>query len=712
MSTRLRPYTVRPWTGGVNDAVDPGVLPNTDLQVCDNVVFGASGSRLKRGPFEYFDQTELPAIIKRSSSGTTRTIVFAESVSIASPKNEKLVVGERITIAGTGTIGTNYGGTFAVATISTTTTSNDTVTYTATTSVTESLTATTVLTVTKPDPYIKTIDFWYYLVSANAKRKEIVTVQKVGSTAPFALKFYSHDTVGRRSEILALSTAVTFVDGDVTTGTDSITKTAHGFDNGYRVTLSTSGVLPAGLTAGTYYLIVVDANTLKLATTRDNARDGTAVDITAAAGGGTHTITLKSSDFSSSETTRINCLVINERLLFAFDGHGNVPREYDPNAAATYKLLPGLPPDATRFELHQGRVFATDKNARDLLHFSPTGDEGTWYGYGDSGGIPIFEGDGDPKGLVGLKSFKGDLFIGKDGALYRLLGTAPEEYYPELVSGGIGVAAPEAMASVDQDDVFYLSERGVHSIAATDSYGDFEGSFLSEKLQNTFNSWSQDRLHCTEAVYIPTLNSIAFTVAEDGQAEQNAIWFYNTKFQSWHRWPRVFAQSLAVKREADAKPRLMFGSDDSRVVLCQGTGDYSDFGDTPILYRVKSGSLYPGDDPLSYKGFKAITFFFKPKGNYSFTVNIKIDNLPTQAVTFQQGAVGAKLGEDFVLGSSVLSFDSVLAPYTQRIDGYGRGCTIEVTQTGLNEQVEIYGFTIWYEPAEAIQEVVGATGTT
>ena len=65
--------------------------------------------------------------------------------------------------------------------------------------------------------------------------------------------------------------------------------------------------MPAGLATGTdYYVIKIDANTVALASSRANALLGTAVDITAAAGGGTHTITSQGNtvtiDGNSSET--------------------------------------------------------------------------------------------------------------------------------------------------------------------------------------------------------------------------------------------------------------------------------------------------------------------------------------------------------------------------------------------------------------------------
>lgn len=75
----------------------------------------------------------------------------------------------------------------------------------------------------------------------------------------------------------------TFVDSDVTVADDTISETGHDLVTGSRVVLTTTGTLPAPLARSTtYYVIRVDPNTFKLATTGPNAADGTAIDITAA----------------------------------------------------------------------------------------------------------------------------------------------------------------------------------------------------------------------------------------------------------------------------------------------------------------------------------------------------------------------------------------------------------------------------------------------
>ena len=97
----------------------------------------------------------------------------------------------------------------------------------------------------------------------------------------------------------------TFQQSDVNINNETITISNHEYSTGMRVGISTTGTIPAGLNADTrlnslsqtidwfyYYVIVVDANTIKLASSRANAFAGTAINITSQ-GVGVHTIKQK-----------------------------------------------------------------------------------------------------------------------------------------------------------------------------------------------------------------------------------------------------------------------------------------------------------------------------------------------------------------------------------------------------------------------------------
>jgi len=83
------------------------------------------------------------------------------------------------------------------------------------------------------------------------------------------------------------------VNSTVNTTTDQITITGHGYTTGLKGQASSTGTLPAGLSTSTdYFVIVVDANTIQLASSLANAEAGTAIDLTnQGSSGATNTFT-------------------------------------------------------------------------------------------------------------------------------------------------------------------------------------------------------------------------------------------------------------------------------------------------------------------------------------------------------------------------------------------------------------------------------------
>ena len=82
-----------------------------------------------------------------------------------------------------------------------------------------------------------------------------------------------------------------------------VTKTSHGFNGGELLRLSTTGALPTGLnTTSDYFVIYVDANTFRLATSEANYAAGTAIN-TSGSQSGTHTYTRSLYGLGDGSTT-------------------------------------------------------------------------------------------------------------------------------------------------------------------------------------------------------------------------------------------------------------------------------------------------------------------------------------------------------------------------------------------------------------------------
>jgi hypothetical protein len=381
------------------------------------------------------------------------------------------------------------------------------------------------------------------------------------------------------------------------------------------------------------------------------------------------------------------------------------------------------PPKASILREHQGRIWCNDKSNPDLLHYCTTGNPSQWSGVGDSGAFPIGSGDGDPEGITAIWSFKGDLFVAKRTKLYRLVGASPEEMRIIKVSDGIGCVSHNSVAFVDQDDVLFVSERGVHSLATTANYGDFEAAYVSKSIQATFNDdFQKTRLKFTWGAYLSSINSVAFTFANETVNNEdvvtskalygnstpvtsdmnNEVWLYNIPGKLWYRWPALSCQALIAANDSD-KRRFYFGTHVGRVSKSFVGTNYDTTtagGTTAVKWRVTTGQIFVDNSPYSVKAFKRFVLFYRPRGSHNVTVTFRVDNQaldPVNAMSFASANSGTPLGVGFVLGSTPLGSETIMGPYTRMIDGVGRGCKITMEQSGTDEEIEIQGFGLEWE---------------
>lgn len=404
------------------------------------------------------------------------------------------------------------------------------------------------------------------------------------------------------------------------------------------------------------------------------------------------------------QQARVTSIVIENKAIFAFDTLGDTPIKYNPDVSDKYQDLGGSPPDFSIMAEHLGRLWTNDKTDPDRLHYSSTGNVEEWNGSGDSGAIDVSPGDGDSRGITGIYAFKGILFVAKGIRLFKITGFTPEEFFIEPVSNGIGIESPQSIVAVDQDDVVFVSKRGIHSTMATDAYGDTESKFLSLNIQNDFNTFEPLKLEFIQGTYIPELNSLAFSISQEEAPSPNDIWLYNVLIQQWYRWPELSCTAIS-RRLLSGRFKLLIGTNEGRICQAQN-GTFMDFDEGGIFYKIKTGTIYPGGNPESIKGFKRVGFAFRPEGSFQFTCVVKIDNYPSQSLSFVADGGGDLLGETFILGSSILGGTAVLSPFMKLIDGHGRGITIEVTQSGSNQTVELLAYLIEYVEEDIKREVI------
>lgn len=501
--------------------------------------------------------------------------------------------------------------------------------------------------------------------------------------------------------ILSVATTTTANDTFTYTGSSSLNESTTA-DTAIRVSLIAGNSSVSILTAHDYWFGATTRSQRLLYVRSDGA--------VCSVNSGTRVVIVDAGTAWTVPLTSASIATFANKAIIAVSGTNNVMRYWA--GSGSLADVPGTPPKASFVRVHQGRILCNDKANPDLLHYSPVGDYTLWNGSGDSGAIPIGEGDGDPEGITGISpTFKGDLFIGKKTNIRRMTGPSPEEWQFSLISDGLGFVSHQAICAVDQDDLVFVSDKGIHSIAATMAFGDFADKYLSAKIQPTFrDNLTRSRLKYAKAVYLNNHNTVFFAFTESSSlgrtltssSVNNAVYAFHVPKQAWYRWPDMPCEALMVANDSDEK-RLYLGS--HKGTLAKGSNglnyDIVNAGThTGLKYTVTSGVIFPSGNPYDVVAFKKFILFYKPRGTHTITGTFKVDNyaVPVEnQMNFSEVSSADLLGSTFVLGTSVLGYSVVLGPYTRSVDGFGHGAKITLTQTGIDEEVELQGFAIEYE---------------
>lgn len=414
--------------------------------------------------------------------------------------------------------------------------------------------------------------------------------------------------------------------------------------------------------------------------------------------------------------TRASLCTFENRLMVCCEGSANLMKHYMPSAVGGSGTLLDVgntasyaaTPKASFARVYLGRLYCNDKANPDRLHYSEVGVYNVWQGAGTSGAFDIGSGDGDPEGLTAIfPPFKGDLFVAKRTRLYRLVGYTPELIQIQKITDSLGCVGHQAAAAIDQDDIYFISDRGLHSLVATQAYGSFNSYFVSVDIQPTVASvWSVGRRPYIQISYLSSDNTLAVGVAEVSDSEQNQLYLYNVLRKKWFRWPSKNCSSVSSIRSAD-KERWFLGQSNGRIAktLIGSNIDISYAGsESSVTMTLVSGLIFPVSNPSVEVAYKKISLMMKYQGSFSLTNSFKIDNFSSQSSSFSDTLAGDLLGSTFILGSSVWGSARVSQVYTRVIDGRGRGFKFTVVQSGESAELDLLGYQVFYEPLSYVQE--------
>lgn len=405
--------------------------------------------------------------------------------------------------------------------------------------------------------------------------------------------------------------------------------------------------------------------------------------------------------------------VLGNKLIISFDQIGNTPvvwtgtgtirdminYNYDGSDVSATNPVP----DFEYMQVWSGRLWTNDKVDPDKLHYSDIQEPERMNGEGDSGAFLVDPGDDDVSGISAiLPPMKGRLPFAKRNKLFQVVGEPPLAAVVKI-SDGIGSASHFGSSAIDQDDIFFVSRKGFHSFSATGNFGDFGGTFISNKIQKEFNELVLGNMAEIRSVYIPSINSVVWAVNGSGSSDNDRLYMYNIipeQPAAWYVWrsdeEELSFTALELFDETNVKA-LYVGTADGLVLKYDDDADY-DLVRSDLNMRIKTGIIYPDENIATIKGFKRISLLYKvEREDIAFSIKFKIDNYDTQVLNITRDVESDLLGSTFVLGSSTLGVVKILVPDPVDVDGYGHGCSIEIN--AASQPLELYGYAIDYEPA-------------
>lgn len=310
--------------------------------------------------------------------------------------------------------------------------------------------------------------------------------------------------------------------------------------------------------------------------------------------------------------------------------------------------------------------------------------------------------DGEIQGVTAIfPEYQGLLYIATRRSIYELSCTDAGDittYAVRRITTGIGCASQNTVVGTP-NDVLWMSDRGVHSLAKILTSDQVAVSFLSRDIQRTFtDQLNAELFEQAQAVWDEVTNLYVLTVASSGQTLNDVVLCYNIDFGYWTSWIDLNARSLATVL-LDNKQYVLLGKENGKINLLnpnlktdEGTGFTATF---------KTGKIFTNGEIMRQHYFKSVTILASSTSVSNVTVSWSIDGVDqtlTGGAAFPLGTSASQLGSTFVLGASRLGIGRFL-PKRVTIDATGYNMQLQVTAGG-DSDIEFYGFILEVDDAD------------
>ncbi len=389
----------------------------------------------------------------------------------------------------------------------------------------------------------------------------------------------------------------------------------------------------------------------------------------------------------------------DDLLILANDASADVPKSWD---QTTFQSLAGSPPNFSFSCTHKNRSWAAGViGYPSRLYYSVNLDPEDWTG-GTSGSIDIDPSDGDA--IVGLASFRNELWVFKGpykGSIHRITGSSPSDFARTTFARGITAAYQNSIFPLPNDLGFISPHGTVHSLVATDRYGDYEASALSLPINRTLRADLNKTYYKHWWAATDLLNGVTMlAVTPSAQTRNTRLLMMDYRFMAlgeptprWAQWTTFGADAVGMVVDTGNSPRPFFGMNDGYIY--KGGQEDRTHNASAITCTVSTPSMTYGADQIM-KNLYVVGIELAPKNANTFTVKWLRDGQTEQSDTgFTQGGgdvLGPWTSDVFTLDSSTLGGSRLLTRYRELEEG-GEFRTVRytITESTNDSDIEVHG---------------------
>jgi hypothetical protein len=342
---------------------------------------------------------------------------------------------------------------------------------------------------------------------------------------------------------------------------------------------------------------------------------------------------------------------------------------------------PELLDDAPRVRLmaeHQQRVFAAGDRENPLrVYYSGDRQPNLWFSPGPDNveleydtvlnagyvTIPGREGD-EVTALFG--DYYGIALAFTRTGVWRIDGSGPTSYSRNALNQDVGCENPNAVDQVG-NDIWFISRQGVHSLSATDKFGNIQTNFPSAGIQNLWSqnpssvvTISREYLSNAKLSYNPTQSLVYVALPLTGDVAAENVMVYNTATKQWYGPWQIDNRAMENVEVATPVIEVMMHGDVQGRVGHNDPSFKRDFTDGSVDMKVESAYLNGRSiDPVlvgMMKTWKRLRLYVLPRGDWDFQLTWRVDAQDDEGPEdFTQNLFPS---DTFFLGSTDLTLDT------------------------------------------------------